>query len=90
MYLLPSGFTLIRIIILLLIRFSYFTITKPQTSGFGTNLKFKAKKNINPCSHIGPYEVVDIKSNGLAQLKDFEGNLLPTRINGYKLKIYHD
>jgi hypothetical protein len=42
--LLPSGFTLIRIIILLLIRFSYFTITKPQTSGFGTNLKFKAKK----------------------------------------------
>jgi hypothetical protein len=44
MYLLPSGFILIGIIILLLIRFSYFTITKPQTSGFGTNLKSKAKK----------------------------------------------
>ena len=37
---------------------------------------------------IGPYEVVDINSNGSAQLQDFERNLLPTRINGYRLKPY--
>ena len=37
---------------------------------------------------IGPYEVVDVNPNGSLQLKDFEGNLLPTRINGFRLKPY--
>jgi hypothetical protein len=39
---------------------------------------------------MGLSEVVDINPNGLAQLKDFEDNLLPTCINGYRLKVYHD
>ena len=37
---------------------------------------------------LGPYEIEDINPNGSAQLRDFEGNLLPTRINGYRLKPY--
>jgi hypothetical protein len=44
MYLLLSGFTLIRIIILLLIRFSYFTITKSQFPSSGIVLGLKPKK----------------------------------------------
>lgn len=38
---------------------------------------------------LGPYEVTDINPNGSAQLKDFEGKFLPTRINGYRLKLYY-
>jgi transposase InsO family protein len=49
--------------------------------------KFPGKLQIH---WLGPYDVVDINPNGSAQLKDFEGNLLPTRINGYRLKVYHD
>jgi transposase InsO family protein len=49
--------------------------------------KFPGKLQIH---WMGPYEIVDINPNGSAQLKDFEGKLLPTRINGYKLKLYHD
>jgi hypothetical protein len=49
--------------------------------------KFPGKLQIH---WMGPYEVVDINPNGSAQLKDFEGKLLPTRINGYRLKLYHD
>lgn len=47
--------------------------------------KFPGKFQIN---WLGPYEIVDINPNGSAQLKDFEGKLLPTRINGYRLKPY--
>jgi len=39
---------------------------------------------------LGPYEVIDINPNGFAQLKDFEGKFLPTRINGYQLKLYYN
>lgn len=38
---------------------------------------------------LGLYEVVNINPDGSAQLKDFEGKLLPTRINGYRLKAYY-
>jgi len=37
---------------------------------------------------LGPYEVIDVNSNGSLQLKDFEGHMLPTRIKGYRLKSY--
>ena len=48
--------------------------------------KFPGKLQIH---WLGPYEIVDINPNGSAQLKDFEGKLLPTRINGYRLKAYY-
>ena len=32
---------------------------------------------------LGPYEVIDVNPNGSIQLKDFEGKILPTQINGY-------
>ena len=38
---------------------------------------------------LGPYEVIDVNPNGSPQLKDFEGKILPTRINGYRLKLYY-
>ena len=38
---------------------------------------------------LGPFEVIDVNSNGSLQLKDFEGKILPTRINGYRLKLYY-
>ena len=38
---------------------------------------------------LGPYEVIDINPNGSIQLKDFKGTTLPTRINGYRLKVYY-
>lgn len=48
--------------------------------------KFPGKLQIH---WLGPYEVVNINPNGSAQLKDFEGKLLPTCINGYRLKTYY-
>ena len=38
---------------------------------------------------LGPYEVIDVNPNGSIQLKDFKGTILPTRINGYRLKVYY-
>lgn len=39
---------------------------------------------------LGPYEVVNVNSNRSLQLKDFEGNLLPTRINEHLYKPLFD
>lgn len=36
----------------------------------------------------GPYKVIDCYPNGSVQLEDFSGIKLPTRINGYRLKLY--
>jgi hypothetical protein len=48
-------------------------------------MKFPGKLQIH---WLGPYEVVDVNPNGSLQLKDFDGKILPTRINGYRLKPY--
>ena len=37
----------------------------------------------------GPYKVVKAYDNGSFDLEDFQGNPLPTRINGNRLKIYN-
>ena len=37
---------------------------------------------------IGPYKIRVIHANGSFDLEDFEGNILPTRLNGNHLKIY--
>lgn len=37
---------------------------------------------------LGPYKVHIIYSNGSLDLKDFSGNILPTRLNGNRLKVY--
>jgi hypothetical protein len=47
--------------------------------------KFPGKLQIH---WLGPYEVMDVNPNGSLQLKDFEDKLLPTRINGYRLKPF--
>jgi hypothetical protein len=47
--------------------------------------KFPGKLQIH---WLGPYEVMDVNPNGSLQLKDFEGKMLPTRINGYRLKPF--
>jgi hypothetical protein len=47
--------------------------------------KFPGKLQIH---WLGPYEVMDVNPNGSFQLKDFEGKMLPTRINGYRLKPF--
>lgn len=39
---------------------------------------------------LDPFEIVNISPNGLAQLKDFEGKLLPTHINGYCFNAYYN
>ena len=49
-------------------------------------MKFPGKLQIH---WLGPYIIDEIHSNGSAQLKDFEGTKIPTRINGYRLKLYH-
>ncbi|XP_024531122.1 uncharacterized protein LOC112346410 [Selaginella moellendorffii] len=38
---------------------------------------------------LGPYVVVNVNDNGSVQVADLSGNLLPTRINGFRLKKYH-
>jgi len=35
----------------------------------------------------GPYKVLKAYDNGSFDLEDFQGNLLPTRINGNRLKV---
>jgi hypothetical protein len=37
----------------------------------------------------GPYKVVKAYDNGSFDLEDFQGNPLPTRINGNRLKVYN-
>ena len=39
---------------------------------------------------MGPYEVHEVFSNGSLQLKDLQGNLLETRTNGSRVKLYRD
>ena len=37
---------------------------------------------------LGPYKVRVIHANGSFDLEDFAGNVLPTRLNGNRLKLY--
>ena len=37
---------------------------------------------------LGPYKVRVIYENGSFDLEDSEGNVLPTRLNGNRLKVY--
>jgi transposase InsO family protein len=37
---------------------------------------------------LGPYKVRVIHANGSFELEDFAGNVLPTRLNGNRLKVY--
>ena len=38
---------------------------------------------------LGPYKVRVMHANGSFDLEDFAGNVLPTQINGNRLKVYH-
>ena len=38
---------------------------------------------------MGPYRVVQVFNNGFVQLANLQGELLPTRVNGARLKQYH-
>ncbi|OAE20015.1 hypothetical protein AXG93_17s1150 [Marchantia polymorpha subsp. ruderalis] len=38
---------------------------------------------------MGPYKVVEVFPNGSIQLADLTGELLGTRVNGWRLKKYH-
>lgn len=38
---------------------------------------------------MGPYRVIEVFPNGSIQLADLTGELLGTRINGWRLKKYH-
>lgn len=38
---------------------------------------------------MGPYRVVEVFPNGSIQLADLAGDLLGTRVNGWRLKKYH-
>ena len=37
---------------------------------------------------LGPYKVQVIHANGFFDLDDFAGNVLPTRLNGNRVKVY--
>ena len=39
---------------------------------------------------MGPYVVHTVFANGSLQLKDLQGNLLETRTNGSRVKLYRD
>ena len=49
--------------------------------------KFPGKLKIR---WLGPYRVIEVFSNGSILVADLEGHLLPTRINGDCLKLYHN
>jgi hypothetical protein len=49
--------------------------------------KFPGKLHI---SWMGPYKVLDVFENGSLQLGMLEGEPLPTRTNGTRVRKYHD
>jgi len=38
---------------------------------------------------LGPFKVVTTFPNGSIQIATLDGDMLPTRINGYQLKIHY-